>query len=283
MGSPLTLAEQSGYCRLEKGTGIVLVDCGRPPPLAQSASAHAGCLGFELSFGNHPIVVNCGSPARRDADWRLAARATAAHSTLVVGDTSSSQLRSGGEGFDGEEIAVLSGPANVTAVVETNDGAHELRASHDGYDQRFGITHTRKLSLSATGETLLGDDTLIVPHGLKGEAKDDGGAFAIRFHLHPSIGAELSADKRTALLTLPNHVGWHLTSKNEPLAIEESVFLADNRGPRRTLQVVLYASMEKAAEKRINWVLEKSAAPLEAARELLDEELLLREEELPLD
>lgn len=279
LGSPLMLAEQSGYCRLEKGGGIVLVDCGRPPPLAMSAAAHAGCLSFEMSSTNHPIIVNCGAPTRRDAGWRLAARASAAHSTLVVSDTSSSQLRSGGEDIDGKELAVLSGPANVTARTETNDGAQELRASHDGYNQRFGITHTRKLSLSASGEMLVGDDTLIAPRGLKGEARDNGGGFAIRFHLHPLVSAELSDDKRTALLTLPNHIGWQLTSKNEPLTIEESVYLADNRGPRRAEQVVLYSTMANAAEKQINWVLEKSAADPESENGSLDEELLVQEKE----
>ena len=277
MGSPLTLAEQSGYCRLEQGEGIVLVDCGRPPPVAMSVAAHAGCLAFEMSSANHPIIVNCGAPTRQDADWRLAARASAAHSTLVVSDTSSSQLRSGGEDFDGKELAVLSGPANVTARVETIDGVQELRASHDGYNQRFGITHTRKLSLSASGETLTGIDTLIVPRGLKGEARDNGGEFAIRFHLHPFVSAELSNDKRTALLTLPNHVGWQLTSKSEPLAIEESVFLADNRGPRRAEQVVLYSTLGLATEKQIDWVLEKSAAGPEPDEKSVDDELLEQE------
>ena len=32
LGSPLTLADQSGFCRLQKGDCIVIADCGRPPP-----------------------------------------------------------------------------------------------------------------------------------------------------------------------------------------------------------------------------------------------------------
>jgi uncharacterized heparinase superfamily protein len=267
-GQPLTHSVRSGYCRLDRNGTIVVIDCGRPPPLAISGAAHAGCLSLEMSAGACPIIVNCGAPARRDADWRLAARATAAHSTLVMSDTSSSQLLDGGPDENGEEMTLLGGPANVTAALETTDGALIMRASHDGYDQRFGVTHARRISVSVTGETVLGEDMLIAPHGLKGEAREGAGAFAIRFHLHPSVEATLSEHRRTVHFVLPDEARWQLTSREQPLTMEESVYLADMRGPRRARQIVLYGTFDKGTELRVNWVLEKSAeresAPSEA-------------------
>ena len=39
------------------------MDTGRPPPMALSQEAHAGCLSFELSWKQHRLVINCGLPA----------------------------------------------------------------------------------------------------------------------------------------------------------------------------------------------------------------------------
>lgn len=276
LGRPLTLAEPSGYCRLEHGGTVVVVDCGRSPPAALSGEAHAGTLAMEMSAGSHPVIVNCGAPGRSGDDWRQVARATAAHSTLVMNDTSSAQLSAAGPG--GEGGAIIAGPANVTATLENADGVQVLRASHDGYDQRFGVTHARRLSVSGGGDTIVGEDVLFAPHGLKGEAAGNG-AYVIRFHLHPSVSAEISADQRTARLHLPNRESWHLTARELPLGLEESVFLADHRGPRRTQQVVLYGNFSGGTQQRIGWILEKSADSLAAGADDAAEEAVAGEQE----
>ena len=51
-GAPLANAPHSGYQRIELGELVLLMDTGRPPPLAVSQEAHAGCLSFELSHGS---------------------------------------------------------------------------------------------------------------------------------------------------------------------------------------------------------------------------------------
>src|SRR5205823_7469874 len=43
-GAPLANAPHAGYQRLESGGTLVLMDAGRPPPMAVSQEAHAGCL-----------------------------------------------------------------------------------------------------------------------------------------------------------------------------------------------------------------------------------------------
>ena len=59
---PLAEARASGYARLERGASTVIADVGRPPPLAQSACAQAGCLSFEMSAGTQLLFVNGGAP-----------------------------------------------------------------------------------------------------------------------------------------------------------------------------------------------------------------------------
>ncbi len=258
-GSPLTLAEQSGYCRLAQGDVLVLMDCGRPPPLVHSNRAHAGCLSFEMSSGRQPMIVNCGAPSPRHKDWRWAARTTAAHSTLVVVDASSGHFADTGLAPGETGGGLLSGPANVTATLNTADDAQTVRATHDGYNTAFGLSHARRLGLSATGEKLSGEDILIAPHGIKSALKEKYGAFAIRFHLHPDVSVVQSADRKTVLLTLADEEQWRLISEGEPLVIEEGAFLADHRGPRRTNQVVLHGTFQSGTEKSVTWAIEKVA------------------------
>ena len=91
-GTPVANAPHSGYQRIEAGRPSLLMDTGRPPPMAVSQEAHAGCLSFELSWKQHRLVVNCGLPAMNKENWRQVARATAAHSTVTFNDISSCQF-----------------------------------------------------------------------------------------------------------------------------------------------------------------------------------------------
>ncbi|MEM8744279.1 MAG: heparinase II/III family protein [Pseudomonadota bacterium] len=262
-GKPVMHADKSGYCRLKVGKSVVIVDVGRPPPIALSGEAHAGCLSFEMHTGAHPLIVNCGVTAREDWEWRTVARATAAHSTLTVCDTSSSQFVGGASTVTGGNQPALSGPVNVQAELTEKNNEMELRASHDGYDTRYGLTHVRRITLSASGNSLSGNDELIAPHGLKGLARENNGEFAIRFHLHPDARAELSQDRRTAVISLPDQDGWALSLLQGILSLDESVYLADPKGPRRTLQIVIYGFMGTANEANIGWTLERLTKPSE--------------------
>ena len=257
-GTPVSHAARSGYCRLDAGMTAVIADTGRSPPLGISGDAHGGCLSFEMSSDQRPVIVNCGVPLRDEPEWRAVARATAAHSTLVVSDTSSAELVGGGSATqDRDERAKLSGPMNVHAELKNDHLSQELRASHDGYDARYGITHIRKLRLSADGERLRGTDQLIAPNGLKGAARENGGEFAIRFHLHPTARVEISSDAASAFISLPDDESWQLTSRQYELAIEESVFLADVKGPRSATQIVIHGSMGNANDTSVNWSVER--------------------------
>ena len=82
-----------GFHRLQAGRSVLVVDCGAPPVAGLDRLAHAGTLSFELSVGRDRMIVNCGSAMGSSPEWRDALRATAAHSTLVIGDTNSSELK----------------------------------------------------------------------------------------------------------------------------------------------------------------------------------------------
>ena len=162
-GTPLSNAPHSGYQRVEANDLMVLMDTGPPPPIGMSQEAHAGCLSFELSSGLQRIVVNCGLPATSRETWRQVARATAAHSTVVFNDTSSCRFLEDGVVQAADRHADRRAARNRCPVArEERADAILLRASHDGYADRFSVVHQRALRLSADGHRLDGED-LFVP------------------------------------------------------------------------------------------------------------------------
>jgi len=124
----------------------------------------------------------------------------------------------------------------------------------------FGVSHARQFLIAPNGLLISSEDKLSAPGGLKSPDGDlIGGFYAIRFHLHPSVRAELAADGQSALLKLKNGETWKISSNAPETRIEESFFLADARGPQPTSQVVLGGAMGEASEVRIVWNIERMA------------------------
>jgi uncharacterized heparinase superfamily protein len=246
-GSPVTNAPHAGYQRLQAGEAVVLVDTGRPPSLPMSQEAHAGCLSFELSSRTHRIVVNCGLPATSRDTWRAVARATAAHSTVTFNDTSSARFLAGGPLRRLVGTPILSGPSDVPV---SRPDEENLRASHNGYADRFGIIHQRSLQLSADGRRLDGEDMFAPARGnaLPTNRPD---SFAVRFHLHPLVKVSRLSDGRGAMLMLPSREVWTFSAHDDQVELEESVFLAGPDGPRRTTQIVIHGQARQAS--RVSW------------------------------
>jgi uncharacterized heparinase superfamily protein len=220
-GKPPAGAPHSGFQRLQAGKTLVLVDSGALPVAGLDRTAHAGTLSFEMSHGRERLIVNCGSYAGPGDDWIRAARSTAAHSTLVVADTNSAELRADG-GFGRR-------PENVTCERQEEDGSQWVAASHDGYRARFGLVHSRQLFLSADGDDLRGEDRL---DGRAGEG------FTVRFHLHPAVQVSMLEGGAAALLRMPSGTGWRLRAQGAQLGLAESVYLGAGE-VRKTQQVVL--------------------------------------------
>ncbi len=249
---PLGNAPYAGYQRLEAQGTVLVVDAGAPPPRAFSGAAHAGCLSFELSSGVRKIVINCGAPEGGRASAREAARSTAAHSTLVVDDTSSCRFATGGSlgRWLGEQV--LAGPSEVVAEREEREGALVLALSHDGYAQRFGIVHHRSLTLAAAGDRLDGHDRLVEV----GRRAAGTLPYALRFHLHPSFKARATPDGSAVRLDAPDGESWLFESDAEAF-VEPSILFAAPGGPRPTLQIKVTA--EAGTKPEIRWSLRRLA------------------------
>jgi uncharacterized heparinase superfamily protein len=249
-GAPVANAPHSGFQRMEAGEAVVIADTGAPPPMMLSHEAHAGVLSFEFSHGRNRIVVNCGMPtANRDA-WRAVARATAAHSTATLNETSSCRFLSGPTYNRFMGAPVVEGPSSVRASRGERDGAQLVRAAHDGYASRFGLLHQRSWRLSPDGDRLDGEDVFFTTDG-DAVPEDAPDTFEIRFHLHPNVKASRRTDGSSVLLVLPGKESWLFSAPNMDVEVEESVFLSATDGPRRSSQIVI--ADEVRALPRVVW------------------------------
>ena len=252
-GQPFHHARHSAYQRLAAGRTLCLLDCGKTPPGAFALGAHAGAGAFELSSGNDRIVVNCGSGGLTHQAWNAALRATAAHSTLTLSDTSSAQILPAGLARDLLGPRLMGGPKEpVARRVETAQG-WTAEAMHDAYVELFGVRHERQITLSPQGLMVTGRDRL-VPVGDRAAA---GLGFAVRFHIHPDVRVS-PLEGGGILLKLPGGEGWRFRAGGGSLDVEESVYLG---GPtvRRAEQLVIAGTM-KESPAEIAWVFEQIVA-----------------------
>jgi uncharacterized heparinase superfamily protein len=262
-GRPPAHAPNTGFDRLQAGKSLVLIDTGKPPPRGFDDHAHAGTLSFELSHERERIIVNCGAYRGPKPNWWRVARASAAHSALVVADTNSVEIRPDG--------TLGRTPATVARERAEHEGQQWVSATHDGYRERFGLIYARQLFLSADGEDLRGEDQLT---GLP------GAAFAVRFHLHPSVQAWLSRDGSAALLRLPSGMVWRLRAVGAEMSLGESVYLGSGEA-RKTQQVVLSGTVPPGGAT-VRWAIRREPRKTLAERTLEDQsaEDALRKESL---
>ena len=250
---PLREARQWGYQRITAGRSVLLCDAA-PPPLARHARhGCASTLALEFSHGDQRLIVNCGGAAFAGGQVPVrieqGLRATAAHSTLVLGDANSTAVLINGKLGNGvgevevDRRLVESGQATAT----------RLEASHDGYAARFGLLHRRILILRDDGTELRGED-LLVPAGRR--AKRGKVPYAIRFHLGHGIAASLTDSKRGVHLALPDGSYWQFLSVSGEVAIDESLWV-DGDGRPQPVQQLVIEGMESRGGGSFSWLLKK--------------------------
>jgi uncharacterized heparinase superfamily protein len=242
---PLRQARGWGYQRMSALGTIVVVDSAPPPSAKMAAQGAASTLAFELSDGPQRLVVNCGGtgPLPTDLPDELVQglTTTAAHSTLVLADTNSTNIQADGSLGKGVE--------DVTIERSEDNDASRLEASHDGYVRAFGLIHKRSLMLGNDGKELRGADQLIA----KGRKKiRESVAYAVRFHLAPAIEVTPTADGMGAILHSRGVPSWNFRCRGGSLTTEDSLWI-DGRGqPRRTTQLVIVGEVS-ALGGEIGW------------------------------
>ena len=126
--------KDSGYRKLISKYFEVLIDVGQIAPSYQPGHSHADSLQFVLNFKGLPIIVDTGISTYEKNERRQLERSTAAHNTVVLNKTNSSNVWSG---FRVAERA---------AVIIEEEQKNFIKASHNGYRKK-GLTHRRACRL----------------------------------------------------------------------------------------------------------------------------------------
>ena len=206
---------ESGFARLSSGRALLIADAAAPAPKGFDHTAHAGMLSFEFSSGKQRLIVNCGSSTQKG--WAEALRYPAAHSVLELGGMSPMTFESNG---------TTSRPPHVTRTHATQDGAHWLDMTHNGYESQGGGVYHRQLYLGKDGRTLRGEERL--------EGATLVRSPCVRFHLHPDIMVEPTEN---GYLLHSEEESWLFQSDGH-ISVEESVYLGQGT-KEATLQLVL--------------------------------------------
>ena len=242
---PLRQARGWGYQRMSALGTVLVMDAAPPPPQKIIEQGSASTLAFELSDGGQRLIVNCGGPGPLPTDLPLelvqGLRTTAAHSTLVLADTNSTNILDDGSLGKGVE--------DVTIERSEDNDASRLEASHDGYVRGFGLVHKRSLMLGNDGKELRGADQLIT----RGRKKiREAAPYAVRFHLAPGVEATITADGMGAILRSKGAPPWNFRCRGGNLASEESLWI-DGRGRAHNSTQLVVVGEVSALGGEIGW------------------------------
>lgn len=117
-------------------------------------------------------------------------------------------------------------PPQVSRTHATQDGAHWLDMTHNGYESQGGGVYHRQLYLGKDGRTLRGEEKL--------EGATLARAPCVRFHLHPDIMVEPTENGH---LLHSEEESWLFQSDGQ-VSVEESIYLGQGQRTA-TLQLVL--------------------------------------------
>ena len=134
-------------------------------------------------------------------------------------------------------------PRLVAVDRHESDGNFWLDAELVDYGGIAGLSHQRRLYLSASGGNLRGEDNI------SGRRQH---RFVVRFHLHPSVTASLAQNEESVLLRLRDGEGWRFRAEGGALGLQESVYLGFRGRPRRTSQIVITGA-KRARTATVKW------------------------------
>ncbi len=249
-----------GYARLAGGRVLAVMD-GAPPPMGPGAArGAAGTLGFEMSAGRVPIVVNMGPGAAFGTAAGLASRATAAHSTVEIADLPSAQLCRPGPAARAHGSWIARGPGLVSVRQAQDATGQWLLATHDGYVETLGLLHERRLFVDARGSEFRGEEIVYVTDA-RAQKRFDAIArrrrnpvhLVARFHLHPDVAAAVDPVRQVVELRPPGIDTWIFRTGGGRVELRESHYFDPKAAaPLPSLQIMVIAEVIEYLGQ-VNW------------------------------
>lgn len=182
-GLALRKLKDSGYIRVDQKNLVAILDCARIGPDYLPGHGHADCLSFEMSLFNQRVFVNSGTSCYGLSPQRIKERGTAAHNTVIVNNTNSSDI------WSSFRVSKRAFPFDLNFL--NNNDECIISCSHDGYRRlKNSITHKRSWKFL--------QDAVVITDNLDGKFAS---AEAI-YHIHPDISS-IKHSHNSFVLNLP--------------------------------------------------------------------------------
>lgn len=231
-----------GFEKITQGKAVLMLDTSTIPESPYNRRFHSAPLAFEFAYGKDRIFTNCGGHAY-NADWQQGLRHTAAHNGLTLSGKPIHDFLANGE--------IVRPHSPICSVRRENKDACLIDVSHDAFRPVHGLDHKRRFFLSAQGQDLRGEDTLLsrVPLSKPVEVN-------VRFHLHPRVEITSIEDNGDIFLTLPNGTTWKFSCIGAQTTLDTSVFLGNGVKPIKTRQILITTEMSSDT-LQIKWALQR--------------------------
>ena len=244
----------SGFHKLHGVSIEVVVDAGAPPKDGWSLAACAQPLAMEVVCGRDRLITGSGWTPEANAPSAL--RVTGAASTATLGEASCGEpLRGFVATGLGERL--VGGPDKVEARRHETEQAMWLEMSHDGWMNRFGLMHERRLFLDRGSGELRGEDRFEPPKPNEEAEERRYIPFAVHFHIASDVDVSLAQDGKTVILRGPSNEGRWLRTDAAQVSIEKAAQVVDGE-MRRTSEVVLRGQVLAHKGGRVRWKLSPS-------------------------
>ena len=205
--------EIGGYSILKNKKIIICMDVGPTPHRKYSENYQSGPLSFEIIFKGKKLICNSGYYQDQKHQLNKISKSTAAHSTLVVNNTSACSFKKDKKGLN----VIDKGFKNLNKNIVNQKNFWSIRSSHDGYGDIYGIIHERTLEFYPEINKIVGKDKLIKKNNFRSSS------FEIRFHLIPDTKITKTQDKKAILIELENS-GWKFYCDSGSIDIESGLY-----------------------------------------------------------
>ena len=229
----------------------LFMDCGNPPSNNFAKHYQAGCLSFEFISNKQKVICNLGYGKYLSSKLSSISRATAAHSTLYINDTSSCTFQKN------QIINKIYGNSLIHKhrIIKKNytedKDFYLISATHNGYEKKFGYIHTRSIRISKNEDKIFGYDEL-------NKTKKNSSLlnYSVRFHVYPDTKVVKTIAGNSVLISLPNGEGWSLLSETNNFQIEKNIFLGNKKGIINNESISMSEELIKE-NFTIKWIIER--------------------------
>jgi uncharacterized heparinase superfamily protein len=168
------------FARRSWGDCVLVADLAGLGPDHNPGHGHADNLTYELSIGGRRVVVDTGVSTYEVDDTRARERSTAAHNTVQIDDSNSSEVW---------HSFRVGRRARTSRVAPESAAEKSIAAEHDGYRFLPGApVHRREWSWSDSGLAIVDRVRSRASHRIRSY-----------IHLHPNYNAALAADGSCAV------------------------------------------------------------------------------------